>query len=212
MPTQTGALKDQSIPKEGKTYRGLELFKTRSIGGHIIVLHGPLHWSSKRQKITARSLAEAEIYATDECVKDLIYLRNILLDLDLKHTLPEKTTVYNDNMACVTWSKSKTTKGLRYIQIRENAIRENPHITVEKVEGKTNPSDMFSKEDKDPVHYLSIRDQTVKPPLARKCSTLTHDKNHIQQNIAIAPIACTSEQGGYCTNVRSSLHDLDYKY
>jgi hypothetical protein len=36
-----------------------------------IDLFGPLHWFSKHQSVTAGSSAEAEIYATDECVKFL---------------------------------------------------------------------------------------------------------------------------------------------
>jgi len=159
---------DQSVPREGKTYEDLELFKSRSISGHVIVLHGPLHWQSKRQKITARSSAEAEIYATDQCVKDLIYLRNILTDLQLQSVLPGKTKVYNDNMACVSWSKSKTTKGLRYIQLRENSVRENKHIEVQHISGKINPADMFSKEDKDANHFKQLRDQTVSQPFANQ--------------------------------------------
>ena len=197
---------DQSIPKSGKKYPDLELFKSRSISGHIIVLHGPLHWQSKHQTITARSSAEAEIYATDQCVKDLIYLRNILQDMQLLDLIPKKTKIYNDNMACVSWSKSKTTKGLRYIQIRENAVRENPHIEVNHIEGKTNPADMFSKEDKDVPHFQFLRDKTVQKPFTRKCTVHTDSSPHAIRSHVL------SEQGGYCTHIlrtstRSSLNN-----
>jgi len=87
---------------------------------------GPVQWSSKRQKIAARSSGEAEIYATDECAKDLMHIQNLIADLELsEEMLDEKTKLFNDNMVCVQWSKNTTTKGLRYLQIRENAIREN---------------------------------------------------------------------------------------
>ena len=33
--------------------------------------------------------------------------------------------LYNDNMACVLWTKSTTTKGLRHITIWENATTES---------------------------------------------------------------------------------------
>jgi len=170
---------DQSIPKEGTSYPDVDLFKTRSISGHIIVLHGPLHWQSKRQKITARSSAEAEIYATDQCVKDLIYLRNVIRDLNLLAVLPGKTKVYNDNMACVTWSKSKTTKGLRYLQIRENSVRENKNIEVLHIPGKINPADMFSKEDKDAAHFKELRNATVSKSFANPLSNNDHTGNEI---------------------------------
>ena len=56
---------DQSKVKPGKTPPELETFKSRSISGYIIWYGGPIHWISKRQAITARSSAEAKIYATD---------------------------------------------------------------------------------------------------------------------------------------------------
>ena len=96
----------------------LELHKSRSISGHIITLHGPLHWSSKRQSITARSSAESEIYATDECCKDILYLSQLIHELHLHKELLNATThIYNDSMACVQWSKNRTTRSIRHIQL-----------------------------------------------------------------------------------------------
>ena len=156
---------DQSVPKPGQPLQELELFKSRSLSGFLIWLGGPIHWSSKRQTITARSSAEAEIYATDECIKQLIHLSYILDGYDLANTLmPTPTPVYNDNMACVCWSKATTTKGLRHIQMRENAIREsilNEFADVKHVEGKVNLADLFTKEDKDPAHFISIRNMIM---------------------------------------------------
>jgi len=43
---------DQSKPRENEKQPELDLFKSRSISGHVITLHGPIHWSSKRQRIT----------------------------------------------------------------------------------------------------------------------------------------------------------------
>jgi hypothetical protein len=89
-------------------------------------LLGPLHWKSTRQKVTAASSAEAEIYATDECVKFLLELVQLVDFLGFKDVfMPGTNIVYNDNSACVNWSKSCTTKGLRHIQMRENRIREH---------------------------------------------------------------------------------------
>jgi hypothetical protein len=74
--------------------------------------------------------------------------------------MPSPTVIYNDNSACVSWSGNLTTKGLRHIQIQENAIREsveNNFIIVKHIEGKINLADMFTKEDKDAKHFLEIR-------------------------------------------------------
>ena len=130
------------------------------------MLHGPLHWISKRQKTTARSSAEAKIYATDACVKDLLQIRLILKDFELdKEIIKDKMTIFNDNMACVQWSKNKTTKGLRHVQIKENGVRENKHlIEIKHCAGESNLADMMSKEDKHTKHFIKIRDQSVPPP------------------------------------------------
>jgi deoxyuridine 5'-triphosphate nucleotidohydrolase len=152
---------DQSKPLPNET-RQVEMFTSRSLSGHIIYLSGPLHWQSKRQRITARSSAESEIYATDECTKCLLHIHQLLQGWDLdKQVMPQPTSIYNDNAACVVWSKSMTTKGLRHIQIRENSVREAYHdnfIDIHHIAGKLNLSDMFTKEEKDVQHFLTIRD------------------------------------------------------
>ena len=119
--------------------------------------------------------------------------------MQLANVLPKKLKIYNDNMACVTWSKSKTTKGLRYIQIRENAVRENENIEVHHIDGKTNPSDMFSKEDKDVPHFQFVRDKSGQKPFARKCTYFS--EYNFWSNVARSHIV--GKQGGYCTYVRS---------
>lgn len=129
---------------------------------------------SKRQTTTARSSAEAEIYATDACVKDLLQIRLILQDLKLdKLFIPDKIPIFNDNMACVQWSKNKTSKGLRHVQIKENGVRENKKILdIQHCEGKTNISDLMTKENKNVSHFISIRDTTVPPPFFAKQVTV----------------------------------------
>ena len=159
---------DQSQPKDPLSPQpSLPLFKSRSMSGYIQWLNGPLHWQSKRQTITARSTAEAEIYATDECCKSILHIRLILSDLELLTTFcPGATTIYNDNNACVLWSTNMTTKGLRHVQIRENAVREsiaNNTISVHHIAGDVNIADLFTKEDRDVTHFLSLRNAIMTP-------------------------------------------------
>jgi hypothetical protein len=47
----------------------LPYFVSHSMSAFYVDLLGPLHWISKRQKATAATSAEAEIYDTDECIK-----------------------------------------------------------------------------------------------------------------------------------------------
>ena len=155
------------------------------MSGHLLLLNGPLHWSAKRQKITARSSAEAEIYATDECCKDILRMHHLINDLNLQHIfLAPSTPIYNDNMACVQWAHNKTSKGIRHIQIRENAVREsiqNKSILVLHVAGKNNLADIFTKEDKDIQHFISIRDALLSPPPAIQCRKHSPPIPHLHQ-------------------------------
>jgi hypothetical protein len=55
--------------------------------------------------------------------------------------MPDTNIIYNDNQACVNWSKRCTTKGLRHIQMKENQVRENiasDFFTIHHVDGKLN--------------------------------------------------------------------------
>jgi hypothetical protein len=137
-------------------------FVSRSMSAFYIDLLGPIHWMSKRQKVTAASSAEAEIYATDECVKFLLELVQLLEFLGVKDLfMPNTTIIYNDNRACVLWSKKATTKGLRHIQMRENRVRENiasQFVDVCHIDGKINLADIFTKEMKDTSHFVELRD------------------------------------------------------
>ena len=154
----------------------IPLFKSRSISGHIIFLFGPLHWQSKRQSVTARSSAEAEIYATDECVRELTYIRNIFTNLGLpKQFLSNPINIFNDNMACVQWSKIRTTRTIRHIQLRDNAVRENikkKTINIHHIPGAHNTADIFTKEDRDKNHFTSLREKILYPPF--KCNHTTY--------------------------------------
>ena len=187
---------DQSKPRPAET-RELDIFKTRSLSGFLLYLGGPVHWVSKRQTITARSSAESEIYATDECTKSLQHLSYIIDGFGLTSELmPSPTTIYNDNSACVNWSKNTTTKGLRHIQIRENAVRESCEsgfIVVEHISGKLNLSDLFTKEDKDVQHFISLRDYILMDPLNHDHNSVTaHSNRRIRQILDNSP----SNNGG----------------
>ena len=76
----------------------------------------------------------------------------------------EPIQVYNDKHACVCWSKSTKTKGLRHITMRENAIREsvfNRNISIKHIEGKINIADIFTKELKDTTLFIILRNLII---------------------------------------------------
>jgi len=151
------------------TVSEVPLFVSRSMSAFYVDLFGPLHWLSKRQSVTAGSSVEAEIYATDECVKFLLELVQLMEFLQVKHIfMPSTTTIYNDNSACINRSKKCTTKGLRHIQMRENRVRENvsrKFVQINHVNGKLNLADLFTKEMKDVGHFVELRDLMMRPRL-----------------------------------------------
>ena len=73
------------------------------------------------------------------------------------------------NQGAIQWSKGTTTKKMRWIDLRENLVRENLHaktINVSHIPGKINLSDIFTKEFRDTTHFLSLRNSfMISPPL-----------------------------------------------
>ena len=100
--------------------------------------------------------------------KTLQHIQNILQDLSLFQTFTEgPITIYNDNQASIQWSHNMTTKGLRYIQIRENAVREQVQknfIQVKHIGGLHNSSDILTKEDTNISHYLLCKCSIMRSP------------------------------------------------
>ena len=139
----------------------LELFKSRSLSGFLIWLGGTLHWSSKRQKNTAHSSTEVEIYTTDECCESLSHMIHLIQDLKVTNSLIQfPIQIYNDNEASVKLSRNRITKGLFFLQMRENSVGEllqDDTINVNHIAGGNNNSGMFTKEDKDASHFIKCR-------------------------------------------------------
>ena len=162
---------DQSVPALNDNST-VDLFKTRSISGHILALHGRVHWSSKRQGITARSSAEAQIYATDRCVRDIQHLSHIIKDLKLHDTLlSQPVKVLNNNMACIMWAGNKTNRNLQHLQINKNVVRKSIQsntVEILHIPGSVNLSDIFTKEDRDSNHFLSLRNVVLSKPFSSK--------------------------------------------
>jgi hypothetical protein len=160
-------------PQDAKQFsRSIELplFASHSMSDFYIDLFGPLHWLSCRQSVTAGSSAEAEIYATNECVKFLLELSQILEFHGLKQLfMPSTNIIHNDNQACVNWSKRTTTKGLCHIQMKENRVQENilsHFVNICHVNGKVNLADVFTKEMKDTSHFVELQDLMMCPQFA----------------------------------------------
>jgi hypothetical protein len=109
-----------------------------------------------------RSAKLSPLDATNKCVKFLLELVQTLEFLGVRDVfMPSINTVYNDNMACVNWSKCTTTKGLWHIQMKENRVRESiltNFVTIKHIDGKINLADIFTKEMRDISHFVELCD------------------------------------------------------
>ena len=139
----------------------IEMFKLRSLSGYFICYcGGPISWKSIRQDQTAQSSCEAEVIATNECVKEVLAVRLLAADLHVPDAATP-TKIYNDNQACVDWAASITTKGIKHLNLKENKVRESQaegECVVIHIPGVINSSDIHTKEMKDSSHYRRLRD------------------------------------------------------
>ncbi len=195
----------------------IELFKFRSLSGYVICHSGgPVAWRAIRQDRTAQSSCEAEIYATNECVKDTLALKHIAADLHMPDG-SQCTRVYNDNEACVAWSASVTNKGTKHFNLRENYVREAhqfQEVNVLHIPGQINPSDLFTKK----LKMLLISDDFA---IARWCrgptfsSTATrfpltfpmiHFPTILCQHLSQLTMLSLELPSAFCKTVSDSLH------
>ena len=70
--------------------------------------------------------------ATNECITELEHICYQAQDLGMADA-NERTTVYNDNEACINWSASVTNIGTKHISLRENYIREAHHLGIVRI-------------------------------------------------------------------------------
>jgi hypothetical protein len=134
----------------------------------------PVLWKTHKEARISRSSCEAEVKATDECVKNAQMFRHILTDLNLLDS-STPTNVFNYNHGAVDWSNSCSTKGMRHVNIRENAVREARllnEVSVLHIPGPCNPADLFTKEFKSDSTFRSLRDLTLFYPSSFRKDTV----------------------------------------
>jgi hypothetical protein len=134
----------------------------------------PILWKAHKEARISHSSCEAEIKATDECVKNVQMFRHTLHDLDLLD-LSTPSNGFNDNHGAVDWSNSFSMKGMRHVNIRENAVREarvNNEVSIQHIPGPSNPADMFSKEFKSNSTFRTFQGLTLFYPSSLQKDTV----------------------------------------
>ena len=131
----------------------------RSLSGWMIMHTGaPIAWGCARHKDTAQSSCQAEVHSINETTKLVLEYKLLFRDLNIPVDYPIQ--ILNDNQGAIQWTKGTTTKKIRWVDLRENLVRENvenKNITVSHIPGKYNLSDIFTKEFRDSTQFLKLR-------------------------------------------------------
>ena len=125
-----------------------EVNERKSTSGYIFLLGGgPIAWSSTLQRVSALSSSEAEYMSISEAMKEILWLRPLLLSLGLN--VKGATTLFVDNQAVIAMSKNpefhKRTKhiGVRYHRVRQE--QESGNVRVEYVQSEEQLADFLTK-------------------------------------------------------------------
>lgn len=127
---------------------GGEADENRSTSGFVYLLNNsPITWSSRLQKVTARSTVEAEYMALSESMIEVIWLRSLLTFLGV--CLSGPTVIHVDNRGAICLSKNpvfhKRTKhiGIQYHRVRQE--QELGTLKIEYIESKRQVADFLTK-------------------------------------------------------------------
>ena len=96
----------------------------RSTTGYVFMVGtGPVSWRSKLQHTVALSTAEAEYLAAGDAAQEVMWLRAVLAELNLRQDEP--TVIFEDNQGCIAMTiKPGQHQRTKHIDIRHHFIKE----------------------------------------------------------------------------------------
>ncbi len=126
---------------------GGDLDTRRSTTGYVYLLHGgAITWSSKRQATVAASTTEAEYISAAQAVKEALWLRNLLIDLNMDMGAIK---IYADNQSAIKLLKNPVLSARsKHIDIIYHFARERvarKEVVFEYIKTEHMLADMFTK-------------------------------------------------------------------
>eukprot|EP00833_Pecoramyces_ruminatium_P017559 jgi/Orpsp1_1/1191591/evm.model.d7180000087207.1 len=120
----------------------------KSTSGFIIFLGGaPISWISRKQNTVATSTAESEYVSTAECIKKILWLRNILYEL-INFNKP--ITIFTDNLASkISMENCDLNSKLKHIDIKYHFNKdylEKKIIRLEYIDSNNMLADALTKD------------------------------------------------------------------
>lgn len=120
----------------------------KSTTGYLVKLYGNvIYWKSRKQGSVTKSSTAAEYVALSEAVSEILLIKDLLNDFNIKIEKPVK--IYEDNSGAVSIAKyGNLTKNSKYIEVHYHFINENyvnGIIDIVKVSSEKNSADILTK-------------------------------------------------------------------
>lgn len=124
---------DKKLNYTDADYAG-DLDERYSTSGHVcLIAGGAVIWASRLQKVQAQSTCEAEYVAAAELIKDVLWMRQLLKDLNSE--VEGSSTMLCDNQGTIKIVKNPEINGrTKHIDVRHHVIRKHQqegHINIE---------------------------------------------------------------------------------
>ena len=119
----------------------------KSTSGYLVKFAGgAISWQSRLQKCVALSTTEAEFIATTEASKELLWMKNLFLEIGLKQ---DRYVLFCDNQSAIHLGKNATFHARsKHIDVRYHWIRDvlnSKLLELEKLHTDDNCADMMTK-------------------------------------------------------------------
>ena len=120
----------------------------KSTSGFCFLLSGGIvSWLSKKQSITAQSTVEAEFIALSFAVRELIWLRNMMKELEQNIEVP--SIIFVDNQGCISLSESAAlTDKSKHIAVKIHLVKDmidDGTVMLSYLPTKQMAADVFTK-------------------------------------------------------------------
>lgn len=139
-----------------------------SVSGFLVYFCGALvSWKSKLQRSQTLSSTEAEYIAIADVVKEIMYVRNILMSLGITVALP--IIVQVDNLGAIYLAKNAgSSVRTKHVDINFHFVREyckDNVVLVQFVYTHLNPSDVMTKNTSSSTYESHVSSFMGTPPI-----------------------------------------------
>ncbi|KAK7582221.1 hypothetical protein V9T40_013666 [Parthenolecanium corni] len=127
-----------------------DLVDSKSTTGFVVYVFGnPVVWKSCKQKIVSKSSTFAEYYALSDCVDEVLYVKQILIDLGTAVSELNNIRIFEDNNGALSIAKfGNFTKKSRHIRVSVHFVTDlykKNVIDIVKIDTCINVADIFTK-------------------------------------------------------------------